>query len=115
MTDGHSFPATRNIVLISPFLPWDKFKQSLDRIHRLNSEREIRVHVLITENTVEERHYARMLEKRKTCAMQGTTDISAFECRYPIPESDLNEYQAETAVWPILLRSLGRLGASWPA
>ena len=40
MAEGHSFHLANNVILIAYSWAYDKFKQALDRVHRMNSEKQ---------------------------------------------------------------------------
>jgi len=52
---GHSFHRCNNVILFAYSWAYDKFKQFLDRVHRLNSEKPINVYVVFCEGTIDQR------------------------------------------------------------
>jgi len=55
MAEGHSFHRCNNVILFAYSWAYDKFKQALDRVHRLNSEKPINVYVVFCDGTIDAR------------------------------------------------------------
>ncbi len=55
MAEGHSFHRCSNTILYAYSWAYDKFKQALDRIHRLNSEKPVNVYVVFCDGTIDQR------------------------------------------------------------
>ena len=51
--EGHSWPQCRYVILLAYSWAADKVKQSLDRIYRINSTRDVHVYVILCENSVD--------------------------------------------------------------
>lgn len=55
MAEGHSWNLANNVILICYSWAADKFKQALDRVHRLNSVVDVNVYVVLVQGTIERR------------------------------------------------------------
>jgi len=53
MAEGHSFHLANNVILIAYSWAFDKFKQALDRVHRMNSEKPVNVYVVLCSGTID--------------------------------------------------------------
>jgi len=53
MAEGHSFHLANNVILIAYSWAYDKFKQALDRVHRMNSAKPINVYVVLCQGTID--------------------------------------------------------------
>ncbi len=53
MAEGHSFHLANNVVLLAYSWAADKFKQALDRVHRLNSVKPVNIYVVLCTGTID--------------------------------------------------------------
>jgi hypothetical protein len=53
MAEGHSFHRANNVILLAYSWAADKFKQALDRVHRLNSEKPVNVYVILCQGSID--------------------------------------------------------------
>lgn len=53
MAEGHSFNLANNVILLAYSWAADKFKQALDRVHRLNSVRPVNIYVVVCQGTID--------------------------------------------------------------
>jgi hypothetical protein len=53
MAEGHSFHLANNVILLAYSWAADKFKQALDRVHRLNSVKPVNVYVVLCAGTID--------------------------------------------------------------
>src|SRR5271169_6017277 len=55
MAEGHSWNLCNNVILYCYSWAYDKFKQALDRVHRMNSVKPINVYVVFCDGTIDAR------------------------------------------------------------
>ncbi len=53
VAEGHSFHLANNVILIAYSWAYDKFKQALDRVHRMNSQKPVNVYVILCTGTID--------------------------------------------------------------
>jgi hypothetical protein len=53
MAEGHSFHLANNVILIAYSWAADKFKQALDRVHRMNSVKPVNIYVVLCAGTID--------------------------------------------------------------
>jgi hypothetical protein len=53
MAEGHSFHLANNVILLAYSWAADKFKQALDRVHRLNSVKPVNVYVVLCDGSID--------------------------------------------------------------
>jgi hypothetical protein len=53
MAEGHSFHRANNVILLAYSWAADKFKQALDRVHRLNSEKPVNIYVVLCQGSID--------------------------------------------------------------
>ena len=53
MAEGHSFHLANNVILIAYSWAYDKFKQALDRVHRMTSQKPVNVYVVLCSGTID--------------------------------------------------------------
>jgi hypothetical protein len=53
MAEGHSFHLANNVILLAYSWAADKFKQALDRVHRLNSVKPVNIYVVICDGSID--------------------------------------------------------------
>lgn len=63
MAEGHSFHLTNNVILLAYSWAYDKFKQALDRVHRLNSVQPVNVYVVLCTGSIDRRLESLVQEK----------------------------------------------------
>jgi superfamily II DNA or RNA helicase len=63
MGEGFSFECANNLILPSIEWAFDNNKQSIDRVHRLISEKPVTIYTLVTTNTIDERLESVFCEK----------------------------------------------------
>jgi hypothetical protein len=63
MAEGHSFHLANNVILMAYSWAFDKFKQALDRVHRMNSVKPVNVYVVLCTGTIDRRLEALVQEK----------------------------------------------------
>ena len=63
MSEGHSFHLCNNVILLCYSWAYDKFAQAIDRIHRLNSSKDVTVYVIICEGSIDRKLEAMIQEK----------------------------------------------------
>lgn len=63
MAEGHSFHRANNVILYAYSWAYDKFKQFLDRVHRMNSEFPVNVYVILCEGSIDRRLESLIQEK----------------------------------------------------
>src|ERR1043165_8074714 len=55
MAEGHDWPRANNVVQVAYSWAFDKVAQAIDRVYRLNSEKDVNYWPIITEGTIERR------------------------------------------------------------
>jgi len=63
MAEGHSFHLANNVILMAYSWAYDKFKQALDRVHRMNSVKPVNVYVVICTGSIDLRLESLVQEK----------------------------------------------------
>lgn len=63
MAEGHSFHLANNVILIAYSWAFDKFKQALDRVHRMNSAKPVNVYVVLCQGTIDRKLESLVQEK----------------------------------------------------
>ena len=63
MAEGHSFHLANNVILMAYSWAYDKFKQALDRVHRMNSVKPVNVYVVLCNGTIDRRLESLIQEK----------------------------------------------------
>jgi len=53
MSEGHSFPLCSNVILLAYSWAFDKFVQAINRIHRLNSVKDVDVYPIICDGSID--------------------------------------------------------------
>ena len=53
MAEGHSFNLANNVILLAYSWAADKFKQALDRVHRLNSVKPVNIYVVLCTGSID--------------------------------------------------------------
>ena len=127
MAEGHSFHLCNNVILIAYSWAYDKFKQALDRVHRLNSEKPVNVYVVICNGTVDRKLESLVQEKTDSVelALDGrligerTEDVSLAEllavARAEFDPGTVSVDEAAIqAAWPALRQQLRTAALAWP-
>jgi hypothetical protein len=63
MAEGHSFHLANNVILIAYSWAYDKFKQALDRVHRMNSVKPVNVYVVLCQGSIDRKLESLVQEK----------------------------------------------------
>lgn len=63
MAEGHSFHLCNNVILMCYSWAYDKFEQAINRVHRLNSARDVNVYPIICEGSIDRKLEALIQEK----------------------------------------------------
>ena len=63
MAEGHSFHLCNNVILMCYSWAYDKFEQAINRVHRLNSVRDVNVYPIICEGSIDRKLEAMIQEK----------------------------------------------------
>ena len=63
MAEGHSFHLANNVILMAYSWAYDKFKQALDRVHRMNSVKPVNVYVVLCTGSIDRRLESLVQEK----------------------------------------------------
>jgi hypothetical protein len=63
MAEGHSFHLANNVILMAYSWAYDRFKQSLDRVHRMNSVKPVNVYVVLCTGSIDRRLESLVQEK----------------------------------------------------
>jgi hypothetical protein len=111
MSEGHSYPRCRNVILLAYSWAWDKLKQALDRIHRLDSEADVNVYVILCEGSID-RKLEGMNDEKGDAAELVLDGALLGEDPTEINFADLL-YEAQTE-FATLRNSLGQTGAVLP-
>jgi len=53
MAEGHSYHLANNVILLAYSWAYDKFKQALDRVHRMNSLKPVNVYVVLCQGSID--------------------------------------------------------------
>lgn len=63
MAEGHSFHRCNNVILLAYSWAYDKFKQALDRVHRLTSEKPVNIYVVLCQGSIDRKLESLVQEK----------------------------------------------------
>lgn len=126
MAEGHSFHRCNNVILIAYSWAYDKFKQALDRVHRMNSEKPVNVYVVLCNGTIDRKLESLVQEKTDSVelALDGrligerTEDVSLAELlAIARQEFDAGTVSVDEAAiqraWPALRAQLQSAADSW--
>ncbi len=126
MSEGHSFHCCNNIILIAYSWAYNKFKQFLDRVHRLVSEKPINVYILLTHGTIDRKLESLVQDKSNAsdlvldgCLMGERSEDINFAELLAIARSDFDPQHAtvpETrmaADWSVRLSALTAAQLAW--
>ena len=126
MAEGHSFHRCNNVILIAYSWAYDKFKQALDRVHRMNSEQPVNVYVVLCNGTIDRKLESLVQEKTDSVelALDGrligerTEEVSLAELleiarqEFDPATSSVDEAAIQVA-WPALRGQLRIAAAAW--
>ncbi|MDE2106545.1 MAG: DEAD/DEAH box helicase, partial [Patescibacteria group bacterium] len=126
MAEGHSFHRANNVILIAYSWAYDKFKQFLDRVHRMNSERPVNVYVIVCAGTIDHRLESLVQDKGDAAELvldgrligERTEEVNLAELlRVAHREFDAKEKTIDEALlyqqWPALRDRLATAMQSW--
>jgi hypothetical protein len=63
MAEGNNWPKASNVIILAYDWAWDLYEQAINRVHRMNSIRDVNVWPIITEGTIERKLEAMTDEK----------------------------------------------------
>jgi hypothetical protein len=63
MAEGHSYHLANNVILLAYSWAYDKFKQALDRVHRMNSLKAVNVYVVLCQGSIDRKLESLVQEK----------------------------------------------------
>jgi hypothetical protein len=126
MAEGHSFHLANNVIFLAYSWAYDKFKQALDRVHRMNSLKPVNVYAVLCQGSIDRKLESLVQEKSDDAELvldgrligERTEEINLAEllqvARREFNERDntLDEplLQAE---WPKLRAKLARAMHGW--
>lgn len=53
MAEGNNWPKANNVILLAFDWAWDLYEQAINRVHRMNSPKDVNIWAIITEGTIE--------------------------------------------------------------
>jgi hypothetical protein len=126
MAEGHSFHLTNNVILLAYSWAYDKFKQALDRVHRLNSVQPVNVYVVLCTGSIDRRLESLVQEKSAAAELvldgrligERTEEINLAEL-LKVARREFNEKDATLdegllqAQWPQLRQRLDIAMRHW--
>jgi hypothetical protein len=126
MAEGHSFHLTNNVILLAYSWAYDKFKQALDRVHRLNSVAPVNVYVVLCTGSIDRRLESLVQEKSAAAELvsdgrligERTEEINLAEL-LKVARREFNEKDATPdegllqAQWPQLRQRLDIAMRHW--
>lgn len=127
MAEGHSFNLANNVVLLAYSWAYDKFKQFLDRVHRMNSVRPVNVYVVICDGTIDRKLESLVQEKGDAAELvldgrligERADEVNLAEL-LQIARSEFARGEAKTIdeatlseQWPNLRAQLQTAAAAW--
>jgi SNF2-related domain/Helicase conserved C-terminal domain len=126
MAEGHSFHLANNVILMAYSWAYDKFKQALDRVHRMNSLKPVNVYVVICTGSIDRRLESLVQEKSDAAELvldgrligERTEEVNLAEllkvARREFNERDTTLDEALLhAQWPALRQRLGTAMGQW--
>jgi hypothetical protein len=128
MAEGHSFHLANNVILLAYSWAYDKFKQALDRVHRMNSIKPVNVDVVLCSGTIDRKLESLVQEKSDAAELvldgqligERTEEINLAQllkvARRDFNEKDntLDEARLQ-AEWPKLRGQLASAMQRWEA
>jgi hypothetical protein len=128
MAEGHSFHRCNNVILFCYSRAYDKFKQALDRVHRMNSEKPINVYVVFCDGTIDQRLESLTDEKADSAElildgnlMGERAEEVNFAQLLQLAQTEFNaedqtlDEGALLAEWPTLRNTLATAQRAWDA
>jgi SNF2-related domain/Helicase conserved C-terminal domain len=126
MAEGHSFHLANNVILMAYSWAYDKFKQALDRVHRMNSVRPVNVYVVLSIGSIDRRLESLVQEKSDAAELvldgrligERTEEVNLVEL-LKIAHREFNQDDATIdegllqAQWPALRQRLGAAMRQW--
>ena len=77
MCEGHSWSKCNNVVLLAYDWAYDKFEQAINRVHRLDSEKEVNVYTIIADGTIDRRLESLIEEKGNAASLVLDGELTA--------------------------------------
>jgi SNF2 family DNA or RNA helicase len=128
MAEGHSFHLANNVILIAYSWAYDKFKQALDRVHRMTSTKPVNVYVVLCTGTIDRKLESLVQDKGDAAELvldgrligERTEEVNLAELLHIAHR----EFDADTATldegllhaqWPALRDRLARAMHAWDA
>ncbi|HVM48406.1 MAG TPA: DEAD/DEAH box helicase [Candidatus Acidoferrum sp.] len=126
MAEGHSFHLANNVILMAYSWAYDKFKQALDRVHRMNSVKPVNVYVVVCPGTIDLRLESLVQEKADASELvldgrligERTEEVNLAELLH-VARREFNAREAtidEDALrsqWPALRQRLHHAWRQW--
>jgi len=126
MAEGHSFHLANNVILMAYSWAYDKFKQALDRVHRMNSVKPVNVYVVLCTGSIDRRLESLVQEKSDAAELvldgrligERTEEVNLAELlkvarrEFNEKDSTLDEGRLQ-AQWPALRQRLGSAMRQW--
>lgn len=126
MSEGHSFHLANNVILIAYSWAYDKFKQALDRVHRMISVKDVNVYVVICQGSIDRKLESLIQEKGDSAELvldgqligERTEEVNLAELlKIALREFNVEESTLDEAViqkdWPSLRQKLQSAMATW--
>ena len=126
MAEGHSFHLANNVILMAYSWAYDKFKQALDRVHRMNSVKPVNVYVVLCTGSIDRRLESLVQEKSDAAELvldgrligERTEEVNLAEL-LKVAQREFNEEDATLdeallqAQWPDLRDKLSASMRAW--
>ena len=126
MAEGHSFHLANNVILMAYSWAYDKFKQALDRVHRMNSVKPVNVYVVLCTGSIDRRLESLVQEKSDAAELvldgrligERTEEVNLAEL-LKVARREFNEKDSTLdegllqAQWPALRQRLGSAMRQW--
>ena len=126
MAEGHSFHLANNVILMAYSWAYDKFKQALDRVHRMNSVAPVNVYVVLCQGSIDRRLESLVQEKSDAAELvldgrligEHTEEVNLAEL-LKVAKREFNEEDATLdegllqGQWPSLRERLQAAWAHW--
>ena len=126
LAEGHSFHLANNVILMAYSWAYDKFKQALDRVHRMNSVKLVNVYVVLCTGSIDRRLESLVQEKSDAAELvldgrligERTEEVNLVEL-LKVARREFNEKDSTLdegllqAQWPVLRQRLGSAMRQW--
>jgi hypothetical protein len=126
LAEGHSFHLANNVILMAYSWAYDKFKQALDRVHRMNSVKLVNVYVVLCTGSIDRRLESLVQEKSDAAELvldgrligERTEEVNLVEL-LKVARREFNEKDSTLdegllqAQWPALRQRLGFAMRQW--